>query len=151
MARGINKVILVGNLGQDPETRYTQSGAAVTNFSVATSEGWKDKNTGQPQERTEWHKCVAFNRLGEVCGEYLRKGHKVYIEGQLRTRKWQDQSGVDHYTTEVVVSEMQMLNKPEGGTPYPDRDVPAAQGAPATTAAPQADPRFPNFDDDIPF
>lgn len=147
MSKGVNKVIVLGNLGQDPETRYTQSGAAVTNFSLATSEKWKDKQTGQPQERTEWHRCVTFGRLAEVCGEYLRKGGKVYIEGSLRTRKWQDQSGVDHYTTEIIVSEMQMLNKPEGGTPYPDRDVPATQGAPASSSP----TRFDDFDDDIPF
>ena len=110
MARGINKVILIGNLGNDPETRYTQSGAAVTNISLATSESWKDKQTGQPQERTEWHRVVFFNRLAEIAGEYLRKGSKVYIEGSLRTRKWQDQSGQDRYTTEIVANEMQMLD-----------------------------------------
>ncbi len=98
-SRGINKVILVGNLGNDPETRYMPSGGAVTNISIATSETWKDKQTGQPQERTEWHRVVFFNRLAEIAGEYLRKGSKVYVEGSLRTRKWQDQSGQDRYTT----------------------------------------------------
>jgi len=99
MARGINKVILVGNVGQDPEVKYMPSGGAVTNISVATSETWKDKNTGQPQERTEWHRVVFFNRLGEIAGEYLKKGSKVYVEGSLRTRKWQAQVGSDRYTT----------------------------------------------------
>ncbi len=110
MARGVNKVILVGNVGQDPEVKYMPSGGAVTNISVATSETWKDKNTGQPQERTEWHRVVFFNRLGEIAGEYLKKGSKVYVEGSLRTRKWQAQDGTDRYTTEIVASEMQMLD-----------------------------------------
>ncbi|MDP5208441.1 single-stranded DNA-binding protein [Microbulbifer sp. 2205BS26-8] len=111
MARGINKVILIGNLGNDPETRYMPSGGAVTNVSLATSESWKDKQTGQQQERTEWHRVVFFNRLAEIAGEYLRKGSKVYIEGALRTRKWQDKStGQDRYSTEIVASEMQMLD-----------------------------------------
>jgi single-strand DNA-binding protein len=159
MARGINKVILIGNLGNDPETRYTQSGAAVTNISLATSDSWKDKQTGQPQERTEWHRIVFFNRLAEIAGEYLRKGSKVYIEGSLRTRKWQDQSGQDRYTTEIVASEMQMLDSRGGGqsSPYPDQDYdapppqPAAGGKAAAggQAAPPAS--FEDFDDDIPF
>lgn len=109
-SRGVNKVILVGNCGQDPETKFTASGAAVTNLSIATSETWKDKQTGQAQERTEWHRVVFFNRLAEIVGEYIRKGSKVYVEGALRTRKWQDQSGQDRYTTEIVASEMQMLD-----------------------------------------
>ena len=114
-ARGVNKVILVGNLGNDPEIRYTQAGAAITNISVATSETWKDKQTGQPQERTEWHRVVFFNRLAEIAGEYLRKGSQVYVEGSIRTRKWQDQSGADRYSTEVVGNEMQMLGGRGGG------------------------------------
>ncbi|WP_370979289.1 single-stranded DNA-binding protein [Agaribacterium sp. ZY112] len=109
-SRGVNKVILVGNCGQDPETKFTANGAAVTNLSVATSETWKDKQTGQNQERTEWHRVVFFNRLAEIVGEYVRKGSKLYIEGSLRTRKWQDQGGQDRYTTEIVASEMQMLD-----------------------------------------
>ncbi|MFC6670946.1 single-stranded DNA-binding protein [Marinobacterium aestuariivivens] len=109
MARGINKVILVGNLGGDPEVRYMPSGNAVTNVTLATSESWKDKQSGQMQERTEWHRVVFFNKLAEIAGEYLRKGSQVYVEGSLRTRKWQDQSGQDRYTTEIVASEMQML------------------------------------------
>ncbi|MBY6191812.1 single-stranded DNA-binding protein [Microbulbifer agarilyticus] len=116
-SRGVNKVILVGNLGGDPETRYMPSGGAVTNVTVATSETWKDKQSGQQQERTEWHRVVFFNRLAEIAGEYLRKGSKVYLEGSLRTRKWQDKnSGQDRYTTEIVASEMQMLDsRGEGG------------------------------------
>jgi len=110
MARGINKVILVGNLGQDPETRYMPSGNAVTNISIATSESWKDKQTGEQQERTEWHRVAFFNRLAEIAGEYLKKGSKVYVEGSLRTRKWQGQDGQDRYTTEVIATEMQMLD-----------------------------------------
>ena len=115
MARGINKVIIVGNCGQDPETRYMPSGGAVTNVSLATSESWKDKNTGQQQERTEWHRIVFFNRLAEIAGEYLKRGSKVYVEGSLRTRKWQDkETGQDRYTTEIVGNEMQMLDSRGG-------------------------------------
>ncbi len=109
-SRGVNKVILVGNIGQDPETRHSAAGVAITNITLATSETWKDKNTGQPQERTEWHRVVFFNRLGEIAAEYLRKGSKIYIEGTLRTRKWQDKEGQDRYTTEIVANEMQMLD-----------------------------------------
>ena len=111
MARGVNKVILIGNLGQVPETRYMPSGGAVTTVSMATSETWTDKKTGQPQERTEWHRVIFFNRLAEIAGEYLKKGSKVYIEGSLRTRKWQDKNtGEDRYATEIVANEMQMLD-----------------------------------------
>ena len=117
MARGVNKVILVGNCGQDPETRVIPStGASVTNLSVATSESWKDKVTGDQQERTEWHRVVFFNRLAEIAGDYVRKGSKLYIEGSLRTRKWQGQDGQDRYTTEIVGSEMQMLDS-RGSSP----------------------------------
>lgn len=127
MSRGVNKVIIVGNLGQDPETRYTQSGTAVTNISVATSESWTDKQSGQKQERTEWHRIVFFNKLAEIAAEYLRKGSQVYIDGQLRTRKWQDQQGVDRYTTEIVSDEMQMLgSKGDGGQQQPEARAPAA-------------------------
>ena len=159
-SRGVNKVILVGNLGNDPETRYIQAGAAITNISVATSETWKDKQTGQPQERTEWHRVVFFNRLAEIAGEYLRKGSKVYVEGSLRTRKWQDQSGQDRYTTEVVGSEMQMLDSRgsgqggfQGGGDY---NQSAPQSAPKTASAASGEPAkaggsFEEFDDDIPF
>ena len=110
MSRGINKVIIVGNCGQDPETRHLPSGGAVTNVSIATSEAWKDKNTGEQKERSEWHRVVFFNRLAEIAGEYLKKGSKVYVEGSLRTRKWQAQDGSDRYSTEIVASEMQMLD-----------------------------------------
>ncbi|GAB6043749.1 single-stranded DNA-binding protein [Endothiovibrio diazotrophicus] len=115
MARGINKVILVGNLGKDPEVKYMPSGSAVTNITIATSESWKDKQTGEQQERTEWHRVVFFNRLAEIAGEYLRKGSQVYVEGSLRTRKWQGQDGQDRYTTEIVANEMQMLGSRGGG------------------------------------
>ena len=111
----VNKVILVGNLGQDPEVRYMPSGGAVTNLRMATTATWKDKTTGEKQERTEWHTVVCFNRLAEIAGEYLRKGSQIYIEGSLRTRKWQDKEGKDRYNTEVVADEMQMLGKREGG------------------------------------
>lgn len=128
MARGINKVILVGNCGQDPETKYMPSGGAVTNVSVATSESWKDKQTGQPQERTEWHRVVFFNRLAEIAGQYLKKGSKVYIEGSLRTRKWQDKGGADRYTTEIVAREMQMLDskgsQSQQSTDFEDDQIP---------------------------
>jgi single-strand DNA-binding protein len=117
MARGINKVILIGNLGRDPETRYTQGGSAVTNLRLATAESWKDKQTGEQQERTEWHAVVCFARLGEIAGEYLRKGSKVYIEGRLQTRKWQDKEGNDRYSTEIVANDMQMLDSRGGGDP----------------------------------
>ncbi len=115
MARGINKVILVGNLGQDPETRAMPSGKAVTNVRIATSDSWRDKNTGEQKEQTEWHTVVFFDRLAEIAAEYLRKGSQVYIEGKLRTRKWQDKSGNDRYSTEIVANEMQMLGGRGGG------------------------------------
>jgi single-strand DNA-binding protein len=115
MARGVNKVILVGNLGKDPETRYMPSGSAVTNLTLATSESWKDKQSGEAQERTEWHKVAMFGRLAEIAAEYLRKGSQVYIEGKLRTRKWQDKEGKDRWTTEIVADEMQMLGSKGGG------------------------------------
>ncbi|MBC6941830.1 MAG: single-stranded DNA-binding protein, partial [Xanthomonadales bacterium] len=115
MARGINKVILVGNLGADPETRYTTAGGAVTNIRVATSEQWRDKQTGENQERTEWHRVVLFGKLGEIAGEYLKKGRQVYIEGSLRTNKYTDKDGVERYTTDIIASEMQMLGGGGGG------------------------------------
>ncbi len=144
MARGINKVILVGNLGADPETRYMPSGGAVTNIRIATSESWKDKNTGEAQERTEWHNVAFFGRLAEIAGEYLRKGSQVYVEGRLRTRKWQDRDGNDRYTTEVIANEMQML----GGRPGSGAPARAESGPPAGAVPPPADS---GFDDDIPF
>jgi single-strand DNA-binding protein len=116
MARGVNKVILVGNLGRDPEVRYTPSGSAVANVTIATSDQWKDKQTGEQQERTEWHRVVFFNRLAEVVAEYVKKGQQIYVEGRIQTRKWQDQSGQDRYTTEIVANEMQMLGGRGGGS-----------------------------------
>ncbi len=158
MARGINKVILVGNIGQDPETKYTASGSAVTNLSIATSEGWKDKQTGQMQERTEWHRVVFFNRLAEIAGEYLRKGSKVYVEGKLQTRKWQDQNGQDRYTTEIVANEMQMLdsrgdNMGQGGgfSQPPSQQSRPAPAKQQNDMAPAPAPEMDSFDDDIPF
>ncbi|TNE83539.1 MAG: single-stranded DNA-binding protein [Gammaproteobacteria bacterium] len=141
MARGINKVILIGNLGNEPEAKYLPSGGAVTNITVATSESWKDKQTGQQQDRTEWHRVVFFNRLAEIAAEYLKKGSKVYIEGSLRTRKWQGQDGQDRYTTEIVASEMQML---DGKSENSSQPQPGA-------GKPDPDPGFDQFDDDIPF
>ncbi|MDF1630849.1 MAG: single-stranded DNA-binding protein [Alcanivoracaceae bacterium] len=158
MARGINKVILIGNLGNDPETKFLPSGGAVTNVSLATSESWKDKQTGQQQERTEWHRVVFFNKLAEIAGEYLKKGSKVYVEGSLRTRKWQGQDGQDRYTTEIVVSDMQMLDgRSDGasggqsrqGYAAPASSAPAA-AAPAAASGGYAAPSG-DFDDDIPF
>jgi single-strand DNA-binding protein len=138
VAKGINKVILVGNLGQDPEVRYTQTGSAITNISIATTDSWTDKQSGQRQDRTEWHRVVFFNRLAEIAGEYLRKGSQVYVEGALRTRKWQDQAGVERYTTEIVANEMQMLGgRAEGagaGGNYGQQSNP-----PAYNADPQGD------------
>jgi len=158
-SRGVNKVILVGNLGNDPESRFLPSGGAVTNITVATSETWKDKQTGQPQERTEWHRVVFFNRLAEIAGEYLRKGSKVYLEGSLRTRKWQDKSGQDRYTTEIVANEMQMLDSRgagqsagQGGGGFQPQAQPQAAAPAAGGAAPAQPPGdFGDFNDDIPF
>jgi len=156
MARGVNKVILIGNLGQDPEIKSTAAGASIANFSVATSESWKDKNTGQQVEKTEWHRVVAFNRLAEIIGQYVKKGSKIYIEGSLRTRKWQDKEGKDHYTTEVVANEMQMLDSKGGaGGMSSGGDYSASQSAPSSrnAPAPMTEPAggFDSFDDDIPF
>lgn len=158
MARGVNKVILVGNLGNDPDIRYTAGGAAVANISIATAESWKDKNSGEQQERTEWHRVVFFGRLAEIVGEYLRKGSQVYVEGRLQTRKWQDKEGHDRYTTEIVANEMQMLGSKSGGSAnyepasqsqpeHSNAPQPQSQSAPAQSPTPAAD----DFDDDIPF
>ncbi|ECB3802834.1 single-stranded DNA-binding protein SSB2 [Salmonella enterica] len=178
--RGVNKVILVGNLGQDPEVRYMPNGGAVANLTLATSESWRDKQDGEIREHTEWHRVVVFGKLAEIASEYLRKGAQVYIEGQLRTRKWTDQSGQDKYTTEVVVGQngtMQMLGRrdsqpqqggqPFSGQPQPQTPPPATKGEGKAAkgagkaakgknaAAPQQPPAQPepayDFDDDIPF
>jgi single-strand DNA-binding protein len=160
MARGVNKVILVGNLGQDPDTKAMPSGMSVTNLRIATSESWKDKTSGEMKEQTEWHSVAMFGRLAEIAGEYLRKGSQVYVEGRLRTRKWQDKSGNDRYTTEIVANEMQMLGSRGGsgggamassgggsdrGGSAP-RDSGADYGEPVKSSTEKAD-----FDDDIPF
>lgn len=149
MARGVNKVIQVGNLGADPERRATAGGTSVTSLRIATSESWKDKQTGEQQERTEWHNVVFYNRLAEIVGEYLKKGSQVYVEGSLRTRKWQDKNGNDRYTTEVIASEMQMLGSRGGGSA-------AYSQAPASAAKEVSEPAAKGggtgeFDDDIPF
>jgi single-strand DNA-binding protein len=141
MSRGINKVIIVGNLGADPDTRYMPSGDPVTNIRVATSESWKDKQTGDKKEATEWHSIVFFGKLAEIAAEYLRKGSQVYVEGKLKTRKWQDKEGKDRYSTEIVAGELQMLGgKPQGERT--ERSAPAEQ---------QAENAGAEFDDDIPF
>jgi len=142
-SKGVNKVILIGNVGKDPEIRYSAGGGAITNLTLATSDSWKDKQTGEKQERTEWHRVSMFGRLAEIAGEYLKKGSKVYIEGALRTRKWQDASGADRYTTEIVANEMQML---DGKT---ESNGPRSHGE--QMHEPQADPEPNPFDDDIPF
>lgn len=151
MARGINKVILVGNLGADPETRYSASGSAITNVSLATTDSWRDKASGEQQERTEWHRVVFFNRLAEIAGEYLRKGRQIYVEGRLQTRKWQDQNGQDRYTTEIVASEMQMLGGRDesGDGPAPSRSSGFRDKPQPAVAESQGSPDF--QDDDIPF
>ena len=140
MSRGVNKVIIVGTLGKDPEVKYMPSGGAITNITIATNDSYKDKNTGEKKEVTEWHRVVFFNKLAEIAGEYLRKGQQVYIEGSLRTRKWQGQDGQDRYTTEIIANDMQMLGgkSPSGG----ERQQPAK---------PQSKPSFEDFDDDLPF
>ena len=150
MARGVNKVILVGNLGKDPEVRYSPKGSAMANVTIATAESWKDKQSGEKQEKTEWHRVVFFNRLAEIVGEYLKKGSQVYIEGRLQTRKWQGKDGQDRYTTEIVANEMQMLGSRSGGggdTSWNQQsnNAPSQQTSPAS--APPAD----DFDDDVPF
>ena len=164
MARGINKVILVGNLGREPETRYMPSGGAVTNVSIATSKGWKDKDSGEQKERTEWHRIVFFNKLAEIAGEYLKRGSKVYIEGELRTRDW-EKDGQKHYTTEVVASEMQMLDSrgemggggpsaggpPAGGSSFGGPAASQGAGGSASPADDFGPPPSDDFDDDIPF
>ena len=151
-SRGVNKVILIGNLGQDPEVRYMPNGGAVCNITVATSESWKDKNTGENQEKTEWHRVVMFRRLAEIAGEYLKKGSKVYLEGRLQTRKWQDQQGQDRYTTEIIADQMQMLDSRGGSAEFGGGGGGSRQSAPSGGgAAPSAPPADNGFEDDIPF
>ena len=151
MARGINKVILIGNLGRDPDVRYMPSGSAVTNVALATSDSWRDKQSGEKQERTEWHNIVFYNRLAEIAGEYLKKGSKIYVEGSLRTRKWQDKNGQDRYTTEIIANEMQMLDSRGGGGSYsPDSSTSSSAESSAGRKEAVAE-GIDDFDDDIPF
>ena len=164
----VNKVILIGNLGRDPEVRYTPSGSAVCNVTLATTRSWKNKDSGEKQEETEWHRIVFYDRLAEIAGEYLKKGRSIYVEGRLKTRKWQDKEGKDQYTTEVIAQEMNMLGSREGmgsggggeeegggqgERSAPPRSAPASRPAasPASRPAPKATTGFDNMDDDIPF
>ena len=148
MARGVNKAIIVGNLGRDPEVRYSASGSAIANVNIATTDSWKDRQSGERQERTEWHRVVFFNRLAEIAGEYLKKGSQVYIEGRIQTRKWEDKDGNDRWTTEIVANEMQMLGS-RGGGGMQDAPAEAFGGASPRAAASSANDS--DFDDDIPF
>lgn len=153
MARGVNKAIILGTMGQDPEVRYTPNGAAVATISVATNEQWTDKKTGEKQEHTEWHRVVFFSRLAEVVQQYMSKGSQIYIEGRIRTNKWQDKEGKDRYTTEIIANEMQMLGS-KGDRSTADFDpspTPTTSKAPATPPATSAVPSNDDFDDDIPF
>jgi single-strand DNA-binding protein len=155
MARGVNKVILIGNLGRDPEVRYSPNGQAIANVTIATSESWKDKNTGEKQEKTEWHRVVFFGRLAEIAGEYLKKGSQVFVEGRLQTRKWQDKDGQERYTTEIVANEMQMLGSRAGGgmpaeSVNQDTSYAEAGGGNKKPAA-KSPAGGGDFDDDIPF
>lgn len=144
MARGVNKVILVGNLGKDPDVKYLPNGGAVANLTLATSERWKDKTTGEEQEKTEWHRVVMFGRLGEITGQYLKKGSKIYVEGKLQTRKWQDKEGVERYTTDIVANEMQMLDTKQQGSEQQEE-------APVNNTPRKAAKAVDEFDPDIPF
>lgn len=153
MAKGINKVIIVGNLGRDPETRFMPSGAAVTNVSVATSKSWRDRESGEQKERTEWHRVVFFNRLAEIAGEYLKRGSKIYLEGELRTREW-EREGQKHYTTEIVANEMQMLDSKGSMEGAGSSSGGAPEGSSAPSSKPNSEftpPPMDDFDDDIPF
>jgi single-strand DNA-binding protein len=171
----INKVILIGNLGRDPEVRYTPNGAAICNVTIATSRNWKDKNSGEKMEETEWHRVVFFDRLAEIAGEYLKKGRPVYVEGRLKTRKWTDKDGVEKYTTEIMADNMQLLGGRDGGgdeggggggyssrgsqgggdsgggAPRQERSAPAARPAASKPAATKSSTGFDDMDDDIPF
>ncbi len=154
MARGINKVILIGNLGAEPEVRYMPSGQAVANVRLATNESWRDRETGETQDRTEWHNVVFYSKLAEIVKEYLHKGSQVYVEGRIRTRKWQDRDGHDRYTTEIVANEMQMLGGRAGATAPMEREAPPPAGeapGPAAPAAVAGSGAPQELDDDIPF
>jgi len=161
MARGVNKVILVGNLGKDPEIRYMPNGGAVANVTIATTDQWKDKQSGEMQERTEWHNVVFYERLAEIVGEYLKKGSQVYVEGSIRTRKWQDKEGKDRYTTEIIARDMQMLGSRGGGAGFSQEPqgqprgaaAPSSGASPTPASAPSSSSpgKTEEFDDDIPF
>jgi single-strand DNA-binding protein len=154
MARGVNKVILVGNLGADPETRYTAGGSAVTNVRLATTDAWKDKQSGEQQERTEWHRVVFWGRLAEIAAEYLRKGSQIYVEGRIQTRKWQDKDGQDRWSTEIVGNEMQMLGgRGDGGgqSAPPDFDGGQSEDSGPSRGSAKKAAAVEDFDDDIPF
>ncbi len=152
MSRGVNKVILVGNLGADPETRYTAGGSAVTNVRLATTDSWKDKQSGEQQQRTEWHRVVFWGRLAEIAAEYLRKGSQIYVEGRIQTRKWQGKDGQDRWTTEIVGNEMQMLGSRGGGqSPPPDFDSDQSGATAPESSSPKKAEAVEDFDDDIPF
>ena len=151
MARGVNKVILVGNLGKDPEVRYMPSGNAVANVTLATTDSWKDKQSGEKQERTEWHNVVFYSRLAEIVGEYLKKGSQVYVEGRLQTRKWQDKSGNDRYTTEIIASDMQMLGSRGGSAGFSGDRTQSSPAPQQAAVAGGGGSSVPDFDDDIPF
>ena len=154
MARGINKVILIGNLGADPEVRYLPNGNPVATLSLATSESWKDKQTGERQERTEWHRVVCFNKLGEIVGEYTKKGSKVYVEGSLKTRKWQDQQGVERYTTEIMANDIQMLDSKGNDSQsfyQPKQESSQPRHQPEKNNMSKDHDAFQELDDDIPF
>ena len=156
----VNKVIIIGNLGRDPEVRYTPNGSAVCNIGIATTRTWKSKDSGDKVEETEWHRVVFYDRLAEIAGEYLKKGRSVYVEGRLKTRKWQDKDGAEKYTTEIIAEEMKMLGGREGmgggadeggGGGYRERPHPASRPAGAARPAPKSSTGFDNMDDDIPF
>ena len=150
MARGINKVILIGNLGAEPEVRFMPSGQAVANVRLATNETWRDRETGENQERTEWHRVVFFGKLADIVKEYLHKGSQIFVEGRIQTKKWQDKDGHDRYTTEIIANEMQMLGARGGGT-VPFENEPPGERAPAPSASPASPAAAADLDDDIPF
>ena len=151
MARGVNKVILLGSVGKDPQVKYLPSGSAVVNLSLATNESWKDKNTGQVQDRTEWHRLVIFGRLAEIAAQYLKKGSQIYVEGKLQTRKWQDKNGQDRYTTEINVNEMQMIGSSNGQATQANTGAGYNQNVPQQQQSYQANMNQADFDSDIPF
>lgn len=147
--RGVNRATILGNVGQDPEIKYTASGSAIANFSIATSEAWKDKQTGEQQQRTEWHRCSAFGKLAEIIGQYVKRGSKLYVEGKIQTRKWQDQNNQDRYSTEIVVNEMQMLDSRADSSGGVSGSQPSENAAGGQRG--EVPPQFDSFEDQIPF